>query len=152
MDREARISFDHVKYTFNSGGGIIPKVTKQMSNTFDQIKLLHSFKVTGTAKLKNSKKSFVFNITIFFFKLGGKIKIFEEKKLKVNFSSHLYLAHVAIGAELIISVNNIKKVIFPRALFNLDGELKGYVSGGLNNAKACIKGMKSCLMIFEFRG
>ena len=59
MDREARISFDHVKFTFNSGGGIVPKVSKKLSNTFNQIKLLRSFKVTGTAKLKNSKKYFV---------------------------------------------------------------------------------------------
>ena len=55
MNREARVSFDHIKFEFNTKGGVAPKVSKKISNTFNQLKLLKSVKVTGTAKLKNSK-------------------------------------------------------------------------------------------------
>lgn len=65
----------------------------------------------------------------------------------MNIYFFICIAHVAIGAELVISVNGIKKIIFPRALFNLNGELKGYVSGSSNNAKACIKGMKIIFLL-----
>ena len=55
MNREATFSYDHVKFEFNTNGGFVPQVTKKTSHNFNHLKLLKDVKVTGTAKVENSK-------------------------------------------------------------------------------------------------
>ena len=49
-------------------------------------------------------------------------------------------AYVAVGAELKISVNGLEKVIFPRLLFNVNGQIKNQLSGWKPDLSNCIQG------------